>query len=71
MEDNPKLFLQPFLKGVYSNMKEFAHDLSKYFSFRVDPFSEGTKCEGMHNGIHKVVSLADHYGKSTECIQAP
>ena len=28
----------PFLKGVYSNMKEFDPKGIKFFPFRVDPF---------------------------------
>ena len=33
----------PFRKGVCSKRKEFAPHGSKFFPFRVDPFSEGDK----------------------------
>ena len=33
----------PFWKGVYSKRKEFAPKGSKFFPFRVEPFSEGRK----------------------------
>ena len=33
--------LSPFWKEVYSKRKEFAPTGSKFFPFRVDPFSEG------------------------------
>ena len=39
-----ELFLIPFLKDTYSKRKEFAPLGSKFFPFRVDPFSEGIWC---------------------------
>ena len=40
-----------------SERKEFAPMGSKFFPFRVDPFSEGDYCTGMQTGITKVISL--------------
>ena len=37
-----KVVFASLLKGVYSKRKEFAPPGSKFFSFRIDPFSEGT-----------------------------
>ena len=34
------MHITPLLKIVYSKRKEFAPNESKFFSFRVDPFSE-------------------------------
>ena len=34
----------PFWKGIYSKRKEFVPIVSKFFPFRIDPFSEGNKC---------------------------
>ena len=37
------LLIKTLLKGVHSKRKEFAPRGSKFFPFRVDPFSEGSK----------------------------
>ena len=42
-----------FWKGVYSKRKEFAPRRSKFFPFRVDPFSEGAWCAGKQTGSNK------------------
>ena len=67
-----KLVLPPIKKGAYPKRKEFAPTGSKFFPFRVDPFSERVLCiqETKQEAI-KVVSLANDVGKSTECIQPP
>ena len=39
--------------GVYSLRKEFAPKGSKFFPFRVDPFSEGTDVQASKTGSHK------------------
>ena len=46
----------PFIKGVYSKRKEFASKRSKFFTFKGDPFPEGTWCAGKRT-VTKVVSL--------------
>ena len=47
------LFSSPYWKGVYSKRKEFAPRGSKFYPFRVDPFSEGYWREGKQSGSHK------------------
>ena len=42
-DNSGNLFYPPSEKGVYSERKEFAPKRSKFFPFRVDPFSEGIK----------------------------
>ena len=50
-------FLPLFYKGVCSKMKESAPMGSRFFHFRVDPFSEGAWCEDSKLEVTKVVSL--------------
>ena len=38
-------------------MKEFAPTGSKFFHFRIDPFSEGVRCAGNKQEVTIVVSL--------------
>ena len=45
--------LLSFLKGVFSKRKEFAPLGSKFFPFRVDPFSEEALYAGKQTGSHK------------------
>ena len=52
----PKLFV-PLLKMVYSKRKEFAPLESKFFPFRVDPFSEGAWYVGNKQEFAEVVTL--------------
>ena len=47
------LFFFPFWKRVYYKREEFAPLGSKFFPFRVDPFSEGDWCIGTQTGSHK------------------
>ena len=42
-EELVKIDFAPFWKEVYPKRKEFAPPGSKFFPFRVDPFSEGTQ----------------------------
>ena len=44
----PFLYTNPLLKGVYPKRKEFAPKGSKFFPFRVDPFSEAMGSRGLH-----------------------
>ena len=48
-----KMGLPLFWNGVYSKRKEFAPLGSKFFPFRVDPFSEENLCSGKPTGSHK------------------
>ena len=48
-----KIVFVPFSKGVYSIRKEFAPTGSKFFPYRIDPFSEGDSCTGKQTGNHK------------------
>ena len=56
-----KIVLPPVWKGVYSERKEFAPKRSKFFPFRVDPFSDGylqSRSNNIififwHTGIHQ------------------
>ena len=41
-----KMVLPLLGKEIYSKWKEFAPSGSKFFPFRVDPFSEGAWCAG-------------------------
>ena len=50
------LFLFRSVKGVYSIRKEFAPKGSKFFPYRVDPFSEGVLCGGKQTKISKYYS---------------
>ena len=60
-----KIILSPFLKGIYSKRKEFAPKWSKFFPFRVDPFSEGT----FFAGVTLVFFLGGNGKKHTKCIK--
>ena len=42
--ENLSKLLSPFWKGIFSKRKEFAPNGSKFFPFRVDPFSEENWC---------------------------
>ena len=50
---NNKIGLHPFWNRVYSKRKEFAPCGSKFFPFRVDPFSRGACNVGKQTGSHK------------------
>ena len=59
-----------FWKGVSSKRKEFAPFGSKFFSLRVDPFSEGAWCAGKQTRNHKsCVPFKNR--KTTKFIQSP
>ena len=62
-------FFFPFWKGVYSKRKEFAPKGSKFFPFRVEPFSEGDWTSRMQIGSHKIVSLLKNGSNSNRCIR--
>ena len=47
-----RIVLAPFWKGIYSKRKEFASFGSKFFPFRVDSISEGTRQAGKPTGSH-------------------
>ena len=51
-----RIFLFPFWNWFYSKRKEFAPVGSKFFPFRVDPFSKGAWCAGKAIEVPKVVS---------------
>ena len=52
-----QLFLPPFSKWVYYQRKGFAPLGSKFFHFRVDPFSERTWYLGKQTKSHKTCLL--------------
>ena len=47
----------PFCRGTYSKRKEFAPTGSKFFPFRVDPFSEGMQKQFDRVASHEDVSI--------------
>ena len=49
--------LLPFWKGVYFKRKEFAFPGSKFFPFKVDPFSEEAFVQGSKQEVTKVFFL--------------
>ena len=57
---------------IYSKRKEFAPPFtpkeSKFFTFRIDPFSEGEGVQESKEKVIKVVCIVKH-GKSAICIQ--
>ena len=58
-----------FQQRVYSKRKQFASCGSKFFPFRVDPYSGGTWCAGKQTGSPKGISLIENCEKSTLCTQ--
>ena len=50
------LHTEALLKGICSNRKEFVHFGSKFFPYRVDPFSEGGK-NNFDSFLYEVVSV--------------
>ena len=65
-------------KGVYSKRKDFANSFllektleSKFFPFRVVPFSEGDCYAGKKLEVTKPVSLTPSSGNGTRCIMYP
>ena len=58
------LHTYPFWKGVYSKRKEFAPHGSKFFPFRVDPFSEGRQKKfGRVASLECINSLSYTFGE--------
>ena len=72
---NPRLFSctpKPFWKGVFSKRKEFAPRGSKFFPFRVDPFSEGMQCNAMLTvTLHVSVHIHLNYIFICHLLQCP
>ena len=66
-----KLFLPPFWKGVYFNRKEFAPHGSKFFPFRVDPFSDRTWLAEKQTGSHKSCLLCKTEAEIYHVYQIP
>ena len=71
MEVTSKIVFTSFWNGVYSKMKEFAPCGSKFFPFKVDPFSEETRTGKQTESHKKNVSLLKYGRKSTICIKTP
>ena len=63
-----KIVLPPFCKGVCSERKEFALLGSKFFLFRVDPFSEGAWCA---KGSHKSCLPWEKYRNINQVYPVP
>ena len=59
------------LKGVYSKRKEFAPLGSKFFPFRVDPFSEGIWYADMQTESHKNCLLGNKWWKIQQAYSVP
>ena len=64
-ETTVKIVLASLLKRGLSKMKEFAPHGSKFFPFRVDPFSQGTWCAESQTGSHKNCLPCKNGGNST------
>ena len=64
-----KIILPPFWSGLYSKRKEFAPFGSKFFSFRVDPFSERDWYAGKQTGCHRSCLPRKSSTKYTKCSQ--
>ena len=67
-ETTVKMFCLPSGKGIYSKRKEFAPRGSKFFHFRVEPFSEGGWWAGKDNRKSQKLSPFWKWRKSTRCI---
>ena len=67
-EATVKCILLPFWNRIYSKRKEFAPTWSKFFPFKVDLFSEGTRCTGKQTRCHEscLPSKIDRTG--TKCL---
>ena len=59
------------LKGVYAKRKEFAPKGSKFFPFRVYPFSKGDLCAGKQTGSHKSYRPCKKWRKLYQVYQVP
>ena len=58
------------LKRFYPKRKEFAPLGSKFFPFRVEPFSEADGCAGEQTGRHKHCLFYEKIAESPQCVSS-
>ena len=66
----PGMVYGSLLKKFYSKRKEFAACGSKFFPFRVEPFSEGTDVWECKQEATKIIFCVKNDGKSTKYIKS-
>ena len=65
------LFLPPFRKGIYFKRKKKLLLVRAFFSFRVDPFSEGFGVQERKQEVAKVASLVKDGRKIYQVYPVP